>query len=73
MMPVQFAGLGGSVARTSILDSGADDTVLPDWIAAAVGLDLSGVEERPIGLAGSSRRYVADTHQWKSRSCDGSR
>jgi hypothetical protein len=52
MMPVQFHGRGGSVTRTSILDTGADDTVLPDWIASAVGLDLTGAEERPIGLAG---------------------
>jgi hypothetical protein len=52
MMPVQFLGPGGSLTRTSILDTGADDTVLPDWIAAALGLNLNGVEERPIGLAG---------------------
>jgi hypothetical protein len=54
MMPVQFAQPGGPVTRTSILDTGADDTVLPDWIAAALGVDLTGVEERPIGLAGRS-------------------
>jgi len=52
MMPVQFGGFGGAVTRTSVLDTGADDTVLPDWIAAALALDLTGVEERPIGLAG---------------------
>ncbi|MFI5455681.1 MAG: hypothetical protein ACHRXM_09545 [Isosphaerales bacterium] len=52
MMPVRFAGSGGSLTRTSVLDTGADDTVLPDWIATALGLDLTGVEERPIGLAG---------------------
>ena len=52
MMPVLFAHQGGSVTRTSVLDTGADDTVVPDWIAAAIGLDLTGIEERPIGLAG---------------------
>jgi len=52
MMPVQFSQPGGSVMRTSVLDTGADDTVLPDWIATAIGLDLTGAEERPIGLAG---------------------
>jgi hypothetical protein len=52
MMPVQFTRPGGSVTRTGVLDTGADDTVLPDWIAAALGLDLAGVEESPIGLAG---------------------
>jgi hypothetical protein len=52
MTPVQFGKPGGALARTSLLDTGADDTVLPDWIATAVGLDLAGAEERPIGLAG---------------------
>jgi hypothetical protein len=52
MMPVRFCCQGASVTRTGIPDTGADDTVLPDWIAAAVGLNLSGVEECPIGLAG---------------------
>jgi hypothetical protein len=77
MMPVQFARHGGSVTRTGVLDTGADDTVLPDWIAAAIGLDLTGVEERPIGLAGRTPlrcRYapveiqisdgVRETHRW---------
>jgi hypothetical protein len=61
MMPVQFSGPGGSVTRTSVLDTGADDTVLPEWIAAAIGLDLTGVQEYPIGLAGRAPlqcRYV---------------
>jgi hypothetical protein len=77
MMPVQFAGSGGSVTRTSVLDTGADDTVLPDWIATALGLDLTGVEERPIGLAGRTPlrcRYapveiqisdgIGETYRW---------
>ena len=77
MMPVQFGQPGGSLTRTSVLDSGADDTVLPDWIAAALGLNLTGVEERPIGLAGRTPlrcRYapieiqisdgVRETYRW---------
>ncbi len=52
MMPVRFTQAGGAVTRSSVLDTGADDTVVPDWIAAALGLDLSGADERPIGLAG---------------------
>ena len=61
MMPVQFARPGSPVTRTSILDTGADDTVLPDWIAVALGLDLTGAEERPIGMVGRTPmrcRYV---------------
>jgi len=77
MMPVQFSQPGGSVMRTSVLDTGADDTVLPDWIATALGLDLTGAEERPIGLAGRAPlrcRYapvefqisdgVRETYRW---------
>jgi hypothetical protein len=52
MIPVRFGKSGGALTRTSLLDTGADDTVLPDWIATAVGLDLNGAEERPLGLAG---------------------
>jgi predicted aspartyl protease len=66
MMPVVFAHGGGSVTRTSVLDTGADDTVVPDWIAAAIGLDLTGVEDRPIGLAGRAPmrcRYASVTIQ----------
>ena len=40
------------MTHTSLLGTRADDPVLPDWIATAVGLDLIGAEERPIGLAG---------------------
>ena len=77
LMPVQFSQPGSPVTRTSILDSGADDTVLPDWIASALGLDLTGFEERPIGMIGRaplSCRYapveiqisdgVRETYRW---------
>jgi hypothetical protein len=77
MMPVQFARPGSPVTCTSVLDTGADDTVLPDWIAAALGLDLTGAEARPIGMIGRTPlncRYasveiqisdgVRDTYRW---------
>jgi hypothetical protein len=77
MMPVQFAQLGGTVTHTSILDTGAADTVVPDWTAAAIGLDLAGAKELPIGLAGRTPlqyRYapveiqisdgVRETYRW---------
>jgi hypothetical protein len=51
-MPVQFARTSSHLTRTSVLDTAADDTVLPDWIAAALGLDLTGAEEQPIGMMG---------------------
>ena len=49
-----------------VLDTGADDTVVPNWIAAAIGLDLTDVEDRPIGLAGRTPmrcRYAPVTIQ----------
>jgi hypothetical protein len=79
MMPVQFTRPSGTVTCTSALDTGADDTVLPDWIAAAIGLDLTGTEERSIGLAGRTPlrcRYapveiqisdgLSETYRWSS-------
>ncbi len=35
-----------------LLDTGADDTIVPEWVAALVGVDLAQAEERQIGLAG---------------------
>jgi hypothetical protein len=45
------------------LDSGADDTVFPEWLAAVIGLDLNSAVEHDIHLAGRGKpvrcRYLA--------------
>jgi hypothetical protein len=37
-----------------LLDTGSDDTVFEEWVAAAVGVDLSHAPERLVGLVGRS-------------------
>ena len=58
MMPVKFTQPDGSgVMRTGVLDTGAEDTVLPDWIATALGLDLNAAERRDRELGDTELRW----------------
>jgi hypothetical protein len=36
----------------AILDTGADETVFPEDVAARIGIDLTGAEERQVDLVG---------------------
>ncbi len=48
VIPVSVLGPAGTVCKDSLLDSGADDTILPEALAVAIGIDLSGA---PAGTA----------------------
>jgi hypothetical protein len=52
ILAVRIAGPNSWVLRDGVLDTGADDTVFPEWVATAVGLDLSQADQRDIGLVG---------------------
>src|SRR4051812_22442151 len=56
ILAVRITGPGGSVLRDGVLDTGADDSIFPDWIAGAIGLDLTQAEWRDVALVG--RRAV---------------
>jgi hypothetical protein len=48
IIPVTLLGQLGAVARDCLLDSGSDDTVFPESVAVAAGIDLS---KAPTGSA----------------------
>jgi hypothetical protein len=62
---VSVTGPNGTRLRRALLDSGSDDTVFPEWVAAAIGVDLTNVPSIPIKLATAGRtvpvRYAAVT------------
>jgi hypothetical protein len=49
---VRITGPAHFAVRDAVLDSGADDTVFPDGIAAIIGLDLTLAVPRKMFLAG---------------------
>lgn len=52
VVPLRILGPSGSSLTDAVLDTGSDDTVFEAWIAAAIGLDLTGAEERHLGIVG---------------------
>ncbi len=52
ILAVRVIGPRSSLLRDGLLETGADDTVFPDWVATLVGLDPAKAEARDIGLAG---------------------
>jgi hypothetical protein len=54
ILAVRIDGPNSSVLRDGVLDTGADDTIFPEWVATAVGLDLSRADQPDIGLVGRS-------------------
>ena len=49
---VRVIGQKGSQLLDGLADTGSDETVFEEWIAALVGVDLSQVVHRDIGLVG---------------------
>jgi hypothetical protein len=52
VMVVRITGPGRAWLRDGLLDTGSDDTVFEDKIAALIGVDLSQAEERDLGIVG---------------------
>ena len=40
------------MVRDGLLDTGADETVLEEWMAGYLGIDLNGAPEQPVNLIG---------------------
>jgi len=49
-IPVVLWGSKGSVTVSALIDSGSDVTVIPGYLAQAVGLDLGGKVEKLFGF-----------------------
>src|SRR5947207_179241 len=61
IVTISLVGPTSTVARAAVLDTGADDTVFPEWIATAIGLDLSQApagESRGVGGSTIPVRYA---------------
>jgi hypothetical protein len=52
IMPARVYGPTGDTLIDGFLDTGADDVILPAWVAPMVGIDLLPIPEHPIHLAG---------------------
>ena len=50
----------GTQLIDGLLDTGSDDTVLEEWVAALVGLDLTQAIHRDIGLVHRRKRNMSD-------------
>jgi hypothetical protein len=48
IVPVALLGLTGSFSHEGLLDTGSDDTVFAEWVAARIGIDLASA---PTGQA----------------------
>ena len=78
VLAVRISGPARSLLLDGLLDTGSDDTVFEEWVAAAVGVDFSHAPERLVGLVGRSNlvrcRYapvelritdgIHETYQW---------
>jgi hypothetical protein len=52
ILAVRLAGPGNFIVRDSLLDTGADETVFEEWIASAIGLDLSQAPTETVSQLG---------------------
>jgi hypothetical protein len=78
-MPIRLTGPSTFMVRDGLLDTGSDDTVFPEGMALAVGIDLTRLPQRTVMLAGRGPvacRYgqalllitdgISETYQWNA-------
>jgi hypothetical protein len=76
IIPVRITGPGNFVVQDSLLDTGADETVFEEWIASAIGRDLSQAPTETVSHVGRPQlpcRYttiellvtdIRETYRW---------
>jgi hypothetical protein len=52
VVPFRVVGPGSFLVRDGLLDTGADETVVEDWMAGYLGIDLTQAREEPVNLVG---------------------
>lgn len=70
---VRISGPARSLLLDGLLDTGSDDTVFEEWVAAAIGLDLSHAPERQVGLVGRANLVCCRYAPVELRITDGIR
>ncbi len=80
ILAVRISGPSGSWLLDGLLDSGSDDTIFPEWVAAMIGADLESALEMDLHLAGRGKpircRYcevrlkltdgISESFDWKA-------
>jgi hypothetical protein len=79
VVPFRVIGPGNFLVRDGLLDTGADETVMEDWMAGYLGIDLTQAPEEPVNLVGRpgtiACRYatvellitdVRETYRWSA-------
>ena len=68
---IRISGPGGTWIVDGVFDSGSDDTIFPEWIAAMIGVDLNLAIEQDIHLAGRGKPIRCRYHLASLRLTDG--
>jgi hypothetical protein len=71
IIAVRVTGPAGSWILDGLLDSGSDDTVLPEWLAAVIGIDLNLAVSLDVHLAGRGKPLRCRYHSITFRITDG--
>jgi hypothetical protein len=71
VLAARFIGPAGTQLIDGLLDTGSDDTVLEDWVAALIGADLTQAVRRDIGLVGRVQPVRVNYVSLKIRITDG--
>ena len=55
VLAVRIGGAARNLLLDALLDTGSDDTVFEEWVAATIGVDLRGAPERHVGIVGRAK------------------
>src|SRR5438552_11787565 len=72
IIAARVIGPTGTQLIDGLLDTGSDDTVLEEWVAALVGVDLTKAIHRDIGLVGRVQPVPVKYAAVQIRITDGS-
>ncbi len=71
IMAVGISGPSGNWILDGLLDTGSDDTIFPEWVAAVIGLDMHQAIDQEIHLAGRGKPLRCRYWSTKLRLTDG--
>lgn len=72
IVALRVIGNTGTQLIDGLLDTGSDDTILEEWVAALIGVNLTHAIRRDIGLVGRVQPVVVKYVNVRLRITDGS-
>jgi hypothetical protein len=72
VIAARVTGSAGTHLLDGLLDTGSDDTVLEEWVAAIIGVDLTNAITRDVGLVGRAKPVRVKYATVRLRVTDGS-